>query len=296
VFTTAPLRFERDGADWPNREYSRFIEAAGLRWHVQVCGTGPVVLLVHGTGASTHSWRDVLPHLARRFTVVAPDLPGHAFTAERGADSLSLQGMADGVAHLCRALALTPRYGIGHSAGAAVLARACLDGALSLRRLVSLNGALLPFPGAVGHVFGHLARTMAFTGVVPWCFARSAGRDPQVVTEMLARTGSRLDARGIALYRRLAGNVGHVRATLGMMGNWDLYALDAALPRLTIPVLLVTGSRDRTVTPATTQRTAAILPDARVHVLEGLGHLAHEEAPALVSDLLLETLSEAGAD
>jgi len=45
------LSWERDGRDWPNRAFSRFIEAGGLRWHVQVMGQGPVALLLHGTGA-----------------------------------------------------------------------------------------------------------------------------------------------------------------------------------------------------------------------------------------------------
>src|SRR3954465_15975067 len=75
------LSWDRDGRDWPHREASRFIEAAGLRWHVQIMGQGPAALLLHGTGASTHSFLDLAPLLARRFTVVMPDLPGHGFTA-----------------------------------------------------------------------------------------------------------------------------------------------------------------------------------------------------------------------
>ncbi|MDU3043759.1 MAG: alpha/beta hydrolase, partial [Bradyrhizobium sp.] len=54
-----------DGKDWPNRAASRFVDAAGLRWHVQMMGEGPVALLAHGTGAATHSWRDLAPLLAR---------------------------------------------------------------------------------------------------------------------------------------------------------------------------------------------------------------------------------------
>ena len=45
--------WEHDGRDWPNREHSRFVTAAGLRWHVQVAGQGPDLLLVHGTAAAT---------------------------------------------------------------------------------------------------------------------------------------------------------------------------------------------------------------------------------------------------
>ena len=50
MWTTEEPIWERDGRDWPNREASRFVKAAGLRWHVQVAGEGPVILLVHGTG------------------------------------------------------------------------------------------------------------------------------------------------------------------------------------------------------------------------------------------------------
>ena len=74
-----PLDWDRDGRHWPHREASRFVTSGGIRWHVQVMGcepgTAPVLLLLHGTGASTHSWRGVMPALADRYTLVAPDLP-----------------------------------------------------------------------------------------------------------------------------------------------------------------------------------------------------------------------------
>ncbi len=54
-----------DGRDWPHRDRSRFVEAGGLRWHIQRMGDGPALLLVHGTAAATHSWRDLAPLLAR---------------------------------------------------------------------------------------------------------------------------------------------------------------------------------------------------------------------------------------
>ena len=76
--------WQREGTTWPNHQFSRFVRAGHLRWHVQMAGTGPVLILVHGTGASTHSWRHMLPLLAQRFTVVAADLPGHGFTEPAG--------------------------------------------------------------------------------------------------------------------------------------------------------------------------------------------------------------------
>lgn len=100
------LVWERDGHDWPNRESSRFVQAGGLRWHVQQLGRGPVMLLIHGTGAATHSWRDLAPLLAQSFTLVSADLPAHAFTETPPARGLSLPGMAASMASLVDALGL----------------------------------------------------------------------------------------------------------------------------------------------------------------------------------------------
>ena len=98
----ARLMWEHDGRDWPNRSASRFIWASGLEWHAQVAGDGPTLLLLHGTGASSHSWRDLFPALAQRFYVVAPDLPGHGFTRASSSNKYGLEGMAKGVADLLR--------------------------------------------------------------------------------------------------------------------------------------------------------------------------------------------------
>ena len=84
--TWSTLDWDRDGQNWPHRQASRFVEAGGIRWHVQIMGQGPVMLLLHGTGAASHSWRDIMPLLAAQFTVVVPDLPGHGFTRAPGPD------------------------------------------------------------------------------------------------------------------------------------------------------------------------------------------------------------------
>jgi magnesium chelatase accessory protein len=285
----AALDWRRDGADWPNRECSQWIEAAGLRWHLQRKGQGPVVLLLHGTGAATHSWRDLLPRLAPHCEVIAPDLPGHGFTTTLPAGGATLPGMAQAVASLLRAIDLRPAIIVGHSAGAAIAVRLCLDAALTPRALLSLNGALLPWRGLPSLLFAPAAKLLASSGWAPRFFARRA-TDPAAFERLLATTGSRLDAQGRLLYARLVTNAAHVGGALQMMANWDLYALERDLPRLTVPLTLVVGDNDRTVSPAEAQRVRALLPAAMVVRLPGLGHLAHEECPdkiaRLVEDLL----------
>lgn len=281
--------WRRDGADWPNRAASRFVVAGGLTWHVQVAGTGPVLLLLHGTGAANHSWRDVLPLLAADCTVVAPDLPGHGFTAPASGAGMSLPGMARGLRALLEALGLAPDAIIGHSAGAAIAVRMALDGLAAPRSLISLNGALLPLPMLPEDVFAPMARVLAAIPLTPRLFAWQAGSDA-AMDRLVRSTGSTLDARGMALYARLARNPGHVAGALAMMAQWSLKPMAVDLPRLAARLTLITGARDRTVPPGESHRVRRLLPGARLVSLPGLGHLAHEEQPETVVALIREAL------
>lgn len=277
--------WDTDGRDWPNRAASRFVAAAGLRWHVQIAGTGPVLLLAHGTGAATHSWAGLLPLLTERFTVVAPDLPGHGFTQAPPTSRLSLPGMAADLAALLATLKLRPALVAGHSAGAAVLLRMVLDGRIAPRAVVALNGALLPLRGVAGDWFAPLARGLALLPGVPRLFAWRAG-DPALIRKLLDGTGSKVSPRQAGFYARLVRRPSHVGAALGMMANWNLVPLVRDLPRLAVPLHLLVGDRDRTIRPGEALRVRAILPAARIETLPGLGHLAHEERPDLVAALL----------
>ena len=279
------LIWSRDGADWPNRDASSFVEAAGIRWHVQKMGQGPQLLLLHGTGASTHSWRGLAPILARHFSVIAPDLPGHGFTQSPAAHRLSLPGMASDVTKLLRALDADPEIVVGHSAGAAVLARMCLDGKIAPRLLVSLNGAFMPFGGVAHHLFSPLAKLMVLNPLVPRVFAWQAST-AGAVERLIQNTGSTLDPQGIALYRKLVRSPAHVAAALRMMASWRLEPLLHDLPRLAATLVLVTAANDRSISPAVAQQVREIFPQAIIERLPGLGHLAHEEQPQVIAQLI----------
>jgi magnesium chelatase accessory protein len=279
------LNWARDGARWPHREASQFVEAGGVRWHVQRFGQANAadrtVVLLHGTGAATHSWRVLAPLLARRFKVVAMDLPGHGFTSMPDTGRMSLPGMSAAVADLLDALGERPVLAVGHSAGAAIAARMVLDRRIDPRAIVSINGALLPLPGLAGRVYAPMARLLALNPLVPRLFAWRAA-EKRVLLRLIEGTGSKIDAEGIALYGQLVGSPGHAAAALAMMAAWDLNRLAADLPAMKTPLWLLAGERDRTVSPEQAQTLAARMPNAHLCVLPELGHLAHEEQPGTV--------------
>jgi len=281
------LQWDIDGRDWPQRHASRFVDAGGVRWHVQQQGGGSPVLLVHGTGASTHSWRGLAPLLAAHHRVVSMDLPGHGFTSALPRGASTLPGVARAVGALMERLKVKPQLAIGHSAGAAILARMVLDKAIDPRALVSINGALMPLPGVPGAVFLPIARLLAVNSLAARIFAWRAN-DPAAVRRLVASTGSHIDREGVDLYGRLMRSPAHVTGTLQMMAGWDLAPLERDLGRLALPLLLLAGTRDGTVPPSEADRVQERVKGARLVRLGGLGHLAHEEKPAEILRLVSE--------
>lgn len=284
--TTAPLAapdWDALRASWPNAGASRFLDAAGVRWHVQVAGTGPVVLLLHGTGGATHSWRDLLPALARSCTVVAPDLPGHGFTRALEAGA-SLDGMARAVRALCDALGVAPVVAAGHSAGVAVLLAMARDRMLGARAVVGFGAALVPPPAWYRSLLAPLVNPVALSGSAARALA-AAARTRGIADLMLEGTGSAIPESQRALYRALFAAPAHVRGALAMMAHWDLASLlrslrGAALP----PVTLHHGTRDAFVPLARLRAAVAGLPGVTVVPWEGAGHLLHEERPEAAAD------------
>lgn len=281
------LRFDRDGADWPLRESSRFVEASGLTWHVQRMGEGPTCLLLHGAGGGSHSWRDVAPRLARHLDVIVLDLPGHGFTDPLPSRRLSLPGMAEAVGDLLDSLQAVPDLLVGHSAGAAVGARLCLDGRVKPRVVVSFNGALRAFRGLAQQFYAPLAKLLVLNPFVPRLVAHGAVSRSSV-ERLMRQIGSTIDARGLDLYARLLGNPGHVAGTLGMMAGWDLPTLERDLPRLVTKLVLVACSDDGAVPATDAFAVKEAVSHAEVVFLRHSGHLMHEEKPDIAADIVLK--------
>lgn len=281
------LRFEVEGRDWPNRAASRFVAVGRVRWHVQVMGQGPALLLLHGTGAATHSWRDVAPLLANDFTVIAPDLPGHGFTSGRPVGGLAMPAMAGAVGDLLDAMGERPDIVVGHSAGAAIAVRMALDSRAAPQAIVGLNPALLPFPGLAAKLFPTLAKLLFVNPFAPHIFAQIARGSGEVGRFLARSTGSTIDAAGVEYYARLFRDPGHIGGAIAMMAEWDLDSFAARLPELGVPLLLIHGDRDAAIPAKAAIDAAARVPGAAVEIVSGVGHLAHEERPADIAARIL---------
>lgn len=279
-----------DAPDWPAREHSRALFAAGIDWHVLLAGRGPLVLLLHGSGGSSHSFAPMLPALAARATVVVPDLPGHGFTRGAAFDHLTLPALREALAALLGALKLkAPVLVVGHSAGAALALRWALDAPTPPRAVLGFAPSLVPPPPQYGQWLAPFVHPIATSAPVTSLLAWMAG-PTGLIDGLLASTGSRLPPAQRAAYRRLFADPAHVRGAMSFMAAADLPALLPACGALPCEVDFVLGERDRWIPPRPLGAVIARhLPQARVSHWPG-GHLLHEEEPARAAAHVLQAL------
>ncbi|MEM9530210.1 MAG: alpha/beta fold hydrolase BchO [Pseudomonadota bacterium] len=261
------------------------VSAGGVRWHVARAGSGPQLLLLHGTGAASHSFEGVADALTSGFELIIPDLPTHGRTSAPQGWRPTLPAMAQAVAALVRQLDLAPVLLVGHSAGAAIATRTVLDGAVRPAALVSINGAFLPFGGFLAPLFMPLARLCTLSPLLAESLARRAA-DPAAVQRLLDNTGSTLGDEAVQRYQRELVRPGHVAGTLAMMAHWDLRDLLTDMQHLRVPLHLLVGARDRAVPPRQARQVARSVDDACTLLLPDLGHLAHEENPQHIANEL----------
>jgi magnesium chelatase accessory protein len=282
-------------ANWPNRAASRSVVIGPLDWHVQVAGRGPTVVLLHGTGASAHSWADVFPNLAKVATVVAPDLPGHGFTTGASPESLTLPQVAADLEALVKALGVPPPTLVaGHSAGAALAVRWALSGTHVPRAIVGFAPSLVPPPAVYGKLIAPFVNPVATSFFAAWAMSEFASRTG-LVNWLLHSTGSAIPAAQRARYAALFRDPSHVRGAMGFMAAADLPGLLEEATSLTVALTFVVGSYDHWIPERPLRAVIArAFPSATVERWEG-GHLVHEVRHAEASALLRQVLERAAA-
>ena len=277
--------------DWPFKAQSSLVTAGRHRFWVADTGPkdAPTLLLLHGTGASLHSFRRTIPGLSQTYRVITPDLSGHGASATGFTGRLGLDAMAQDLWTLCDTLQIQPKAIIGHSAGAAIGLR--MAELRPVPQIIGLNAALGEFDGAAAFLFPIIAKGLATLPFAATAITAFFGR-PGTVERILTGTGSPLDPEGRAQYLRLVRDPDHVTGALGMMADWRLQPLLNRLPQTTAKVTLIASEGDRAVPAQVSIDAAKRIPGAQLHLLPKLGHLAHEETEDGLSALILDSLGQ----
>lgn len=264
--------------------------AAHMRY--RRAGSGPALLLIHGLLGYSFSWRFVIPALAEKHTVFAPDILGAGLSDRPVGLDCSTQACAQ------RLLSFMDKTGIdscdllGTSHGGAVAMKAAALAPSRIRRLI-LVAPVNPW-SAHGKSLAWLLSRRLTTAL----FLRLGPRI-RVLDEFYLRRvfgdPRRIPPDSLAGYRAPLLRPGFFEYPLGVLRSWnrDLWDLESILPRIAhIPTLLIWGSLDAAVDPASAAFLKRHFNNCRLLTMEGVGHLPYEEVPEEFNSAVNEFLPD----
>jgi pimeloyl-ACP methyl ester carboxylesterase len=251
------------------------------------CGSGPPLVLVHGTPWSSLTWRHVAPALSASRTVYAYDLPGYGASEQRDGQDVSLAAQGRVLCELLDAWGLVEPAIVAHDIGGAIALRAALIHERAFAAVALLDPvALAPW----GSPFYRLVREHAgvFAALPPHIHAavadayiRSALAFPIAPDVLDALVEPWRSAAGqAALYRQIAQGDEH-----------DTEEFRGRLGALRCPTLILWGEADPWIPLERGRELAALIPQAELHTIAGAGHLVQEDAPGAVIGHLLPFLA-----
>jgi pimeloyl-ACP methyl ester carboxylesterase len=265
-------------------------------------GSGPVLLLVHGMGGDYENWREVIGPLSRRYTVIAPDLPGHGASAPSNGD-YSVGALAVGVRDLLLALGHERATLVGHSLGGGIAMQLSYQFPELAERLVLVSS------GGLGPEVSLVLRAAALPGseVCITVTAQTATWFGPILGRGLAAARIRPNpavvevARGYASLSepgRRAAFLATLRSVINV-GGQRIDASDRLYLTAGLPALIIWGARDPIIPVSHGERAHAAIAGSRLEVFDGVGHIPQLEAPArfvAVLERFLEQTAPASFD
>jgi pimeloyl-ACP methyl ester carboxylesterase len=266
----------------------------GYKRAYRMAGSGPALLLIHGIGDSSATWRTVLPDLARDHTVLAPDLLGHGASGKPRGD-YSVAGYANAMRDLLTVLEIDQVTVVGHSLGGGVAAQFAYEYPERFERLVLVS------TGGVSRTVSPLLRLAAAPGVdllMPILSARPMRAGGRVVGEVMRFFGAGL---GIDLEEilRVLGALPDAESrqaivrTLRAVIDWHgqvITMLDRAYLVRDVPTLLIWGAKDAIIPVQHGTDAHEAMPGSRLEIFEDAAHFPHHTDPGRFLRVLREFL------
>jgi pimeloyl-ACP methyl ester carboxylesterase len=257
----------------------RWAVVDGYRMRYLRSGGGRALVLVHGLLGYSFSWRHALPVLAENATVYAVDMLGVGFSDRPLHLNCRLKAHAERLLRFLDSVGVTSCDLLGTSHGGAV---AMMAAALSPERIRSL---ILVAPANPWSAHGKRLAPFLSSEPLSWLILR-LGPGPEVAHDLMLRRlfgdRSRIRPGTLQGYSTPLRIPGAFKYWLDVMSTWnrDLEELKSAMPHIAhIPTLLVWGSRDSAVDPASANQLSQHFTDCRIETFEGVGHLPYEEVP-----------------
>lgn len=265
----------------------RDVDALPTAW--REAGEGPVVLLLHGLGGSRTAWSPQLAGLARRWRVVAWDMPGYGASAPAGRPDgpLTFAMLADAVASVLEALEADRAHLVGLSMGGMVAQHVALAHPDRVRSL-----SLLSTSPAFG-LDGTRADEWRAGRLAPLDAGWEPGEFAADVIRAISGPAITSDALGDQVSAMARISAPALRRSIDCLVTHDTRD---RLAEIDAPTLVLTGELDRETPPRYGRALAEGVPGGRFVQIDGAGHLIHVEAAEAVNALVIEHLSSVEQD
>lgn len=264
--------------------YSQTTTVAGLKTRFQRTGKGDPVILLHGLGASSYSWRYTVPELAKKYEVFAPDLPGFGRTDKPRDFDYSLHGLHTWIMSFMDRMGLKSARFAGNSMGGVLSLWTAMERPERVERLALLgtpayveNRPKLIWPiswPVVGKIYELLLGDTALRLIAPTAFVNKEKVDARMLEEYGHALKTADGRRAVAQFVRLAIPPDHAERV-------------KRYPSVTHKTLVLVGDGDSMV-GRSAEKFAGLLPNGRFVRVERCGHAAQEDAPERVNPLLVE--------
>jgi len=262
------------------------------RMRYVTAGSGPAVLLIHGLLGYSFSWRFTIPALAQYATVYAIDMLGTGFSDRPPNLDCSFKASAERLLRFMDKTGLSSCDLLGTSHGGAVGMMMAAQAPDRIRRLILVD--------TVNPWSAHGKRLTAFlsNALIAPLFVNLAPHTPSLHSYYHRRMFGdprRMPPDSLEGYLKPMRIPGSYQYAIAVTRTWnrDLKELESALPRIAqIPTLLIWGSFDTAVDPASAAHLQQNFKDCRLVMFEGAGHLPYEEVPEEFNRTVIEFLCQ----
>ena len=274
----------------------KFLELHGDRVAYRDAGEGEVLLLIHGMAGSSATWRAVLPQLAKKFRVVAPDLLGHGESAKPRGD-YSLGAFAVWLRDFLDELGISQVTVVGQSLGGGVAMQFVYQHPDYCKRLVLISsGGLGPDVGAILRMLSAPGAELVLPVIAPQpvvtvgnkvaSWLRSAGIQSPRGAELWSAYSSLSDPQTRQSFLRT------LRSVVDYRGQ-AVSALNRLQLRADLPVMAIWGEKDNIIPVEHAYTAHEARADSRLEVLPEIGHFPQVEAPMKVVELIEDFVATA---
>jgi pimeloyl-ACP methyl ester carboxylesterase len=271
---------------------SRTAEIDGVQLHYMTAGHGPTLILLHGYAETSRMWKPIIPLLAERFTVIAPDLPG---IGDSGipANGLDMKTSASRIHALARSLGVEKARVVGHDIGLMVAYAYAAQFPAEVEKLVVMDAFLPGVPGWEAIYNAPNIWHFRFNGEYPEALVKGRERTYfeyfwNVFAADKTRSIPEADRKA---YTEAYSRPGRMRAGWAYFASWPQLAKDFAQlsqTKLTMPVLVIGG--EKSLGNELAQQMKLVASDVTIVVLKDTGHWVLEERPKETTDALVKFL------